>query len=64
MDAGGPVTVNITDGSVRAYTLDNLNEDSRYTIIIRAINTEGFTMATVIANTSTTGECEVKYPFY
>jgi hypothetical protein len=55
LDAGGPVTVNINDGLMRAYTLDNLNEDSRYNITVRAINTEGSRMASVIANTSTAG---------
>jgi hypothetical protein len=61
LDTGGPVTVYINDGSVRAHTLNYLNEDSRYTITVRAINTEGSPMASVIANTSTAGKCEVKY---
>jgi hypothetical protein len=56
LDAGGPVTVSVNDGSVRAYTLDNLNEDSRYTITVRAINTEGSRMALVTANTLTAGK--------
>jgi hypothetical protein len=60
IDIGGPVTVNISDGSVRAYTLDNLNEDSRYTITVRAINTEGPTMASAITNTSTAGKYELR----
>jgi hypothetical protein len=56
LDTGGPVTVSVNDGSVRAYTLDNLNEDSRYTITVRAINTEGSRMALVTANTLTAGK--------
>jgi hypothetical protein len=60
LDIGGPITVYINDGSVRAYTLDNLNEDSKYTITVRAINTEGPTMASVIANTSTAGKYELR----
>jgi hypothetical protein len=60
IDIGSPVTVYINDGSVRAYTLDNLNEDSRYTITVRAINTEGSRMASVTANTLTAGKYELR----
>ena len=28
LDTGGPLTVNIADGSMRSYTLRDLNEDS------------------------------------
>ena len=52
---GGPVTVTISDGSMRSHTLRNLNEDSRYTITVRAINTAGSAMATVTADTLTSG---------
>ena len=55
-EQGTSVTDTITDGSVRAHTLSGLNEDSRYTIIVRAINTAGSTMATVTADTLTAGE--------
>jgi predicted phage tail protein len=55
-DTGGPVTANITNGSMRSYTLNNLNEDSRYTITVRAINTVGSTRATVIGATKTSGK--------
>jgi hypothetical protein len=53
---GGPVTANIDDGSVRSYTLNNLNEDSRYIITVRAFNSGGSSMATVMGNTMTAGE--------
>ena len=51
----GPRTDTIFDGSTRAYTLRDLNEDSSYTITVRAINTAGSTNATMMANTSTSG---------
>ena len=53
---GAPRTDTISDGSMRSHTLRDLNEDSSYTIIVRAINTVGSTMTTIIANTLTTGE--------
>ena len=53
---GGPITDTISNGSVRAHTLSGLNEDSSYTITVRAINTAGSTMATISANTLTAGE--------
>jgi hypothetical protein len=56
LDVGGPVMVYINDGSVRVYTMDNLNEESRYTITVRAINTEGSRIASVTANTLTAGK--------
>ena len=31
----------ISDGDMRAYTLSDLNEDSQYTITVRATNSEG-----------------------
>jgi hypothetical protein len=53
---GGPVTANITDGSLRSYTLTNLNEDSRYTITVRAIYSGGSTVAMVMGDTMTSGK--------
>jgi predicted phage tail protein len=48
--------VNMLDGSsVRSHTLTGLNEDSRYTITVRAINTMGSAIATVTADTLTSG---------
>ena len=41
---------------MRSHTLSNLNEDSRYTIVVRAINTAGSTNATITADTLTSGE--------
>ena len=52
---GPSLTDTISDGSMRSHTLRDLNEDSRYTITVRAINTAGSTMATVTANTLTSG---------
>ena len=52
---GGPFTVTIPDGSMRSHTLRDLNEDSRYTITVRAINTAGSTMAKVAADTMSSG---------
>ena len=45
----------ISVGSMMSYTLRGLNEDSKYTITVGAINTAGSTMATVTANTLTSG---------
>jgi hypothetical protein len=54
---GGPLTINISDVSMRSYTLSGLNEDSSYTITVRAINTAGSSMVTsVMGDTSTAGE--------
>jgi hypothetical protein len=53
---GGSVTANIADGSVRSYPLNDLNEDSRYTITVRAIYSGGSTMATVMGDTMTAGK--------
>jgi hypothetical protein len=48
--------VNIMDASsVRSHTLRGLNEDSRYTITVRAINTVGSTIATITTDTPTIG---------
>ena len=52
---GTPRTVTISDSSMKSRTLRDLNEDSRYTITVRAINTAESTMATVTANTLTSG---------
>jgi hypothetical protein len=56
--SGGPSIENISDVSKSSYTyiLRNLNEDSRYTITVRAINAEGSTMATVMSDTRTAGD--------
>jgi hypothetical protein len=54
LDVGGPLTVNIPD-ALSSYTLSDLNEDSLYTITVRAINTSGSTMATVMGDTMTAG---------
>ena len=42
-------------GSMRSYTLSNLNEDSRYTITVTAINTAESTMETIMADTLSAG---------
>ena len=52
---GASRTDTISDGSMRSYTLRGLNEDSNYTITVRAINAAESTMATVTANTLTSG---------
>jgi hypothetical protein len=56
--SGGPSIENISDVSMSSYIyiLRNLNEDSRYTITVRAINTVGSTMATVMSDTLTAGD--------
>ena len=46
----------ISDGSTRSHTLTGLEEDSSYTITVRANNTVGMTMATITADTSNAGE--------
>ena len=60
LGTGGPLTVNISDVSVRSYTLRDLNEDSSYTITVRAINTAGSTMAMTTGSTSTAGKSFLK----
>jgi hypothetical protein len=57
-ETGGPSTDIISDGSTRSHTLSDLNEDSRYTITVRAINTVGSTMATTSADTLTSGNAD------
>ena len=52
---GAQRTDTITAGSTRSHTLTVLNEDSSYSITVRAINNEGSTMDTVSANTMTSG---------
>ena len=59
---GAPHTDTISDGSMRSHTLRDLNEDSSYTITVRAINTAGSTLETIAADTLTSGETE-KYNF-
>ena len=52
---GASRTDPISDGSMRSYTLRGLNEDSNYTITVRAVNSAESTMATVTVNTLTSG---------
>ena len=52
---GTSLTDTISDGSMRSYTLRDLNEDSNYTITVRTINAAESTMSTVTANTLTSG---------
>ena len=52
---GAQRTDTITAGFTRSHTLTGLNEDSNYSITVRAINNEGSIMATVSANTMTSG---------
>jgi hypothetical protein len=54
-EAGSFSIVNVSDGSVMSHSLSDLNEDSSYTITVRAISTMGSITATVTTNTSTTG---------
>ena len=51
---GAPRTDTISDGSMRSYTLNGLNEDSRYTITVTAINIAGTRMVTT--STAVTGQ--------
>ena len=46
----------IANNTVTSHTLRNLNEDSSYTIIVRAINTVGYTVDTITVDTLTAGE--------
>ena len=48
-------TDSISDGTMRSHTLSGLNEDSDYTITVRAINDAGSSMATTTATTDTSG---------
>ena len=48
-------TCNVTN-SMTSHTLSGLNEDSEYTITVRAINSEGSTNDTIMINTTTTSE--------
>ena len=50
---GAPRTDTISDGSMRSHTLRGLNEDSSYTITVRAINIAGTKMVTT--STAETG---------
>ena len=59
---GAPRTDTISDGSTRS-TLRDLNEDSRYTITVRAISTAGSTMETITADTLTSGEINLDLIF-
>ena len=57
---GAPHIDTISDGSVRSHTLRNLNEDSSYTITVRAINTAGSANDTITADTLTAGKNDCK----
>ena len=53
----GPTMMEAISSSLTtSHTLRNLNEDSSYTITVRAINTAGSTMATITADTLTAGK--------
>ena len=52
---GAARTDTISDVSMRSYTLRDLNEDSRYTITVRAINVIGPTEAMTTGDTMTAG---------
>ena len=52
---GASHTDSISDGTMRSHTLSGLNEDSDYTITVRAINDAGSSMATTTATTDTSG---------
>ena len=56
LKTGGPLNITISDGSMRSHTLGDLNEDSNYTIIVRAVNTEGSTVAMTKAATLMSGQ--------
>ena len=60
---GVPRTDAISDGSMRSHTLRDLNEDSSYTITVRAINTAGSTMAMTTGSTSTAGNHSTLHDF-
>ena len=60
---GAPCTDTISDGSMRSHTLRDLNEDSSYTITVRAINSAGSTMATIMADTLSSGRTENLFTF-
>ena len=51
LKTGGPLAVNV-DGAIRSYTLEDLTEDSNYTITVRAART---TTAATTADTLTSG---------
>ena len=56
METGMSLTSTIPGGSTRSHTLTGLEEDSSYTITVRAINTVGMKLATITADTSTAGK--------
>jgi hypothetical protein len=58
LEMGGPLTVTIINGSERLYTLRGLNEDSDYTITVRAFSIIESTMATTSADTLTSGNAD------
>ena len=56
LKTGGPLNIIIYNGSMRSHTLGDLNEDSNYTIIVRAVNTEASTMTMTKAVTLMSGQ--------
>ena len=58
---GAPRTDTISDGYTRSHTLRDLNEDSSYTISVRAINTAGSRMTSLTAVTLTSGNVITNY---
>ena len=54
--ATGSDMVTINNGDIRDQSLSGLNEDSQYTITVTAINSEGSTENTTIANTLSSSE--------
>ena len=51
----------ISNGTVRSHILSGLNEDSEYNITVRAINSEGSTMATITVNTESVSKIKGFY---
>ena len=58
---GEPRTDTIFDGTMRSHTLRGLNEDSSYTITVRAINIAGTRMVTSMAETGQSGKNLTNY---
>ena len=62
LEIGEHLVVNISNGSVRSYTLRDLSEDSNYSITVTAINTVGSTNDTIVEDTLTSGEATIIIP--
>ena len=52
---GASRTDSISNGTMRSHTLSGLNEDSDYTITVRAFSEYEISMGTIIATTHTSG---------